>query len=155
MSFDHAIGESKRGVAVVEPSFEIFDHTADAGIRVRAATLPGLIEPATRGLYAVIGELAETGEEESARFEQTGSDATELLRDYLAGILLLFERDHRKASTLETPVFDDGRLAVVYRTRSVDSEKSVYYREVKAVTYHELAIRPIPGGYEATVIVDI
>jgi len=139
----------------VEPSFEIFDHTADAGIRVRAGTLPELIEPATRGLYSVIGELAPTGDEETGRFERTDSEASELFRDYLAELLLLFECRHRVVTGLEVSAFDNHRLDVAYRTRCVDADRSVYYREVKAITYHELAICPVEGGFEATVIVDI
>lgn len=139
----------------VRPSFEIFDHTADAGIRVRAATLPGLIEPAARGLYAVIGEFVESTDEEAHRFAREGMDPAELLRDFLAELLLIFESRHRAASVLDVAAFDKHALDVSYRTRHVDADRSIYFREVKAVTYHDLAIRPIPGGFEATLIVDI
>ena len=37
----------------------------------------------------------------------------------------------------------------------IDRRLSAYHHEVKAITYHELDILRIPGGYEATVIVDI
>ena len=56
---------------------------------------------------------------------------------------------------LEDVVFDDTQLTATARMRLVNEADSSYHREVKAVTYHELAIRPIPGGYEATFIVDI
>ena len=139
----------------MEPSFEIFDHTADAGIRVRAATLPELIEPAARGLYAVIGELVAGGEPQHATVQRADGDAATLLRDYLAEVLLLFECGHRMVTAVRVEVFDDRELRAAIETRLVDTERSVYYREVKAITYHELEIRTIPGGYEATLIVDI
>jgi hypothetical protein len=41
------------------------------------------------------------------------------------------------------------------QARTIDAGRSVPGHEVKAVTYHELAIRPIPGGFEATYILDI
>jgi SHS2 domain-containing protein len=41
------------------------------------------------------------------------------------------------------------------QTRAIDMEASVLEREVKAVTYHELAIREIDAGFELTYIVDI
>jgi SHS2 domain-containing protein len=68
---------------------------------------------------------------------------------------LLFELEHRAAVVVEVRAFTSRRLEVVLASRLVDAERSVYYREVKAVTYHELAIREVPGGVEATVIVDI
>lgn len=141
----------------MEASFELFDHTADAGIRVRAATLPELIPPATAGLYACIGELVPSGAARELRFERAASDdgAAVLLRDYLQELLLLFEMEHRVADVVEVFAFSSERLEVVLESRLVDEERSVYYREVKAVTYHELAIRAIEGGVEATLIVDI
>ncbi len=139
----------------MEPSFELFDHTADIGIRARAATLPELLEAAGNGLYAVIGELVPCGEPQPLSFDLKGADAAVLLRDYLNELLVLFDRDHRRVTTLEVPKFDDGRLVATAETQVVDGHRSSYDHEVKAVTYHELEIRTIPGGYEATIIVDI
>lgn len=47
------------------------------------------------------------------------------------------------------------RLTAIVQTAPVDHHRSVSSREVKAVTYHELAICSTPQGYEATLIVDI
>jgi SHS2 domain-containing protein len=134
--------------------FELFDHTADVGLRVFAPDMNGLIEPAARGLYAVIGELATTGEPQPFSLDLAGDDPALLLRDYLTELLVLFERDQRVVEQLGGQ-FVAGRLAVRGQQRVVDAGKSVYFREVKAITYHDLAIRSIPGRYEATIIVDI
>ena len=64
----------------MEPSYELFDHTADMGIRVRAATLPELLAPAGEGLYAVIGNLVAGEEAEPAAFDIAGKESAELLR---------------------------------------------------------------------------
>ncbi len=136
-------------------SFEFFDHTADLGIRVRAASRAGLVEPATRALYAAIGELIPSGEPRPWRIELTGGDAAELLRDYLNELLVLFERDRVRVTTVEDVRFDEEALFVRGEVRDVDLECSVFAREVKAITYHELAVRPVSDGWEATIIVDI
>lgn len=139
----------------MEPSYELFDHTADMGIRVRAATLPELLAPAGEGLYSVIGNV-EAGEEAGpAGFDLTGRESAELLRDYLDELLILFERDHRVVTAVDPSVFTEDRLAVTVQTGRLDGKRSALLREVKAITYHELDIRLIPGGYEATLIVDI
>ena len=139
----------------MEPSYEFFDHTADIGIRVRAATLPELVTPAGEALYAVIGEIAGRGDGKPVTFDLTGEEPAELLRDYLAELLILFERDARIAGAVEVSTFTDSRLAVTVQARPIDYGGSVFHHEVKAVTYHELDVKAIPGGYEATVIVDI
>ena len=51
--------------------------------------------------------------------------------------------------------FDTAQLNVIGQAMRLDNDATVYSREVKAVTYHELAIRQTPEGYEATVILDI
>jgi SHS2 domain-containing protein len=140
---------------VLEQSYEIFDHTADAGIRARAATLAELLAPAGDGLYEVIGKLVTGGEPTRINFDFTGTSAAILLRDYLNELLILFERDRLCVRSLDVATFDDQRLAVTVEASPVDVDRSEVHREVKAITYHELDIRTIPGGYEATVIVDI
>ncbi len=139
----------------MEPSFELFDHTADIGIRVRAATLPDLIAPTTEALYAVMGDLITCDNTTPVSISSGGPDQPVMLRDYLAEVLTLFDRDRRRVTTVNVAVFDDTGLKVEVQTAPIDAERSVYHREVKAITYHELDIRSIAGGYEATLIVDI
>ncbi len=140
----------------MRPSFEIFDHTADAGIRIVAPTLPELLKPAGDGLYAVIGKVVPAGDPpQLVPFDLTGSEPSLLLRDYLHELLILFERDGRIVTAVEQATFDPDRLTVRVYATLADRSRSAYHREVKAITYHELEIRSVPGGYEATVIVDI
>lgn len=142
--------------AAVEGSFELFDHTADMGIRVRAETRARLIAPAVAGLYAAIGELeAGSGASKSFRFDEKGADEAILLRDFLTELLVLFERDQRILTAIQSTQFSDGQLSVLGESGPLDGERSALFREVKAITYHDLSIRDVPGGYEATMIVDI
>jgi len=153
--FDIASGLKVSTMRTMEPSYEIFDHTADAGIRVFAPTLAGLLAPAGDGLYAVIGELVAGDPCESIGFDLEGSDAAVLLRDYLNELLILFEQDLLCVYRPNVERFDDHHLVVSAQAFPVDRDRSTFHREVKAITYHELDIRTIPGGYEATIIVDI
>ncbi|MEK6676897.1 MAG: archease [Planctomycetota bacterium] len=141
--------------SVVTPRFELFDHTADMGIRAFASTLAELVDVAVAGLYATIGELTAAGGAEKISYDRTGLNSAELLRDLLAEVLLLFELKHRKVTGATAEEFSENHLRVTLSVAEVDFEKSVFFREVKAVTYHELDIRLVDGGYEATFIVDI
>lgn len=141
--------------ACMKPAFELFDHTADIGIRARAASLPDLLLAAKDGLYAVIGDLASAGPAEPVAFDLTGDDAAGLLRDFLHELLILFERDGRVVTSLDVEAFDESHLRATGQADQVDPERSQFAREVKAITYHELDVRRIHAGFEATVIVDI
>ncbi|MBI1825890.1 MAG: archease [Planctomycetes bacterium] len=137
------------------PHFELFDHTADMGVQVIAPTMAGLMAPATQGLYSIIGELVATSKQEAFQFELSGNDPAILLRDYLNQVLFVFERDHRMLISFEQTEFSREHLIVNATAAALDPEKCVYSHEVKAITYHELSIREIEGGFEARFIVDI
>jgi SHS2 domain-containing protein len=139
----------------VNAAYELFDHTADMGIRVTAATMEGLVPPAIEGLYAVIGQLAPGSDPQPRNWRLTGAEPAVLLRDYLTELMWLFERDHRIAINPNVLEFSADRLVVEGQTVELDSERSACQREVKAVTYHALEIVVIPGGFQATIIVDI
>jgi len=141
---------------VRKAGYELYDHTADLGIRVHAATLPELVWPATQALYAAIGELRpRDAEAESRPIDLADEDAALLLRDYLAQLLRWFEIEKRIAVEADIREFTPQRLAGRVRVAPVDLDASLLSREVKAVTYHALALRPIAGGFEFSVIVDI
>lgn len=139
----------------MDAGYELFDHTADIGIRAWAPTMAGLLQPAAEGLYAVIGELEASGAARPRTWELADAEPAVLLRDYLAELVVLFEQERRIATEHDVETFGGGRLVVTASTRAVDPDRSAYHREVKAVTYHALDIAEIPGGYEATIIVDI
>ncbi len=138
-------------------TFELFDHTADLGVRVFAPSQPALIAPAINGLYAAIGEFVadDDGEAWPIRFSLETSEPSLLLRDLLAEVLFIFERDRRMLTDPDVSEFSDTRLTVAARLRPIDADRSSFLREVKAVTYHELALRRTPEGFEASFIVDI
>ncbi len=136
--------------------YELFDHTADVGVRVRAPSLAELLAPATDGLYAIIGDLVTDGREAELRELELGADEPALLlRDYLAEVLGLFEMGRLMVTTVEAREFSQARLAATVQLQRIDMTASTLEREVKAVTYHELRVCRVADGYEATYIVDI
>lgn len=142
-------------MAVVRDSYELFDHTADLGIRARATTLAGLIPQSTMALYESIGEIVAQTEMESRTLEFSGENHAGLLRDYLARLLTIFELQECVAHKLAVEDFTETHLAVSLRLAEIEPQRTVYHREVKAITYHDLDVKEIPGGFEATVILDI
>lgn len=144
-----------RYIGLVDASYELFDHTADMGLRIRAGSLDGLLEPASRALYAAIGSLVPGDERRERRLTLADGTAADLLRDFLTELLVAFERESLMVAAVKHASFTDARLDAELVMSKVRVDQSSLEREVKAITYHELEIRPIPGGVEATIIVDI
>ena len=135
--------------------YELFDHTADLGLRVTAATLDELFVDAARGLFAMIVERPEAIEPRiEETFEIAGDDKAFLLFDWLRALLMKSETDGVVFGTFAVTV-EPGRLSAVARGEPLDPEKHGLGREVKAITYHELKVEPTAAGWLAEAIVDI
>lgn len=137
-------------------TYELFDHTADLGLRVRAASRDAVVPAAVGGLYAAIGAVSagDADDGTAVRLEFSGGDGAALLRDLLAEALRRFESEAAVLTDVAVECFEENRLVVRARQHAL-SPASTLHREVKAVTYHELALRPTPDGWEFDCILDI
>jgi SHS2 domain-containing protein len=135
--------------------YEIFEHTADMGIRVRAAGLDELFADAARGLFSVMVENFEAVQPvEELTFQVHGEDVEELLHDWLAELLFTFHA--RRVALSEFCVqLDPPGLTATARGEPIDMGRHKIDAEVKAITWHGLKVRHEPDGWLAEVIVDI
>jgi SHS2 domain-containing protein len=135
--------------------YEICDHTADLGIRVRAGTLADVFADAARGLTAVIcDDPATIRPLITESFTVAGSDPTWLLFDWLGEIHAAFEV-RRLLFHDVTVIIEPQGLRATVRGELYDPARHVLAHEVKAITQHALDVRQTPDGWEAFFIVDI
>jgi len=135
--------------------FETFDHTADLGLRVRAADLNTLFAEAGEALIAVLVEdptSIEPREQMELRIE--GSDRAYLLFDWLKELLYLFDGEQKLFRRFEVQVADDMLTAKAWG-EPLDRARHQLSHEVKAITYHGLKVAQESGEWVAEVIVDI
>lgn len=142
-----------------ESVYEIFDHTADLGLRVRSPSFAGLCEDAARGLCEIIaGDPDVVQPRSTERFEIPGDDPAMILFDWLNELLYAFESRRMLYSRFEAERTPAG-LRAEARGERYDPERHALAHEVKAITYHGLQVRRLGSGpgqqWEATVIVDI
>jgi SHS2 domain-containing protein len=135
--------------------YEVCEHTADLGIRVRSPTLEALMADAAAGLTAVIaGDPAQIAAVAEEAFTVPGSDPAWLLHDWLAEILAAFELRRMLFSGFDVTV-DAAGLRARARGERYDPARHALAHEVKAVTQHELHVQRTDGGWEAFVLVDV
>ncbi len=135
--------------------FELRDHTADIALYVWGRTLEELFCAAARGLYATIGELKASKECHNMTLSLQAGDAEFLLRDFLAELHFRFETDGLVVTQFAFDRLDERELRVTTTGAEVDRDESVFDREVKAVTSHDVRITRGDGRYEVTLILDI
>lgn len=135
--------------------YEIFEHTADLGLRVTAPDLETLLVDAARGLLSIIiANLDEVRLIQEKKIEVSAAAPDYLLFDWLGELLYLFETEHLVLADFEVKVTKEG-LSAVARGESFDPARHVPAHEVKAITYHALKCEPMANGWMAEVIVDI
>jgi len=135
--------------------YDVFEHTADLGIRVSAATLEETFADAGRGLFAVIaGDLTQIRTNDEESFTVAGTDPTWLLFDWVGELHAAFEL-RRMLFAEFTVRIDAAGLRATARGERFDPARHVLAHEVKAVTQHELGLRRTADGWEAVFIVDI
>jgi len=135
--------------------FELFEHTADLGLRIRAATLEELFSEAGRGLLAMLVANPEAVRPlRSMTIELAAVDPAYLLFDWLNELLFAFE--DQKLLLVEFDLhLAESKLTATCRGEPMDPSRHQMDHEVKAITYHGLRAMQTANGWEAELIVDI
>lgn len=137
--------------------YELFEHTADLGLRVRAPDLNTLFADAAAGLFSIIVEdmasIVPRDERHTTSIPFAG-DLDYLLFDWLDQCLKRFEQNKWLYSRFAVQVREDGLEASLWG-EPYDPARHELSHEVKAITYHELKVEQTADGWLAEVIVDI
>jgi SHS2 domain-containing protein len=136
---------------------EIFEHTADMGLRVTAPTLDLLMAEAASGVFEIIaGDLGQIvpRDEATERFDVAGTDPAWLLFDWIGELHAAFELRRMLFRDFDVAIDATG-LHATARGERYDPARHTLAHEIKAVTQHELAVHRTASGWEATLIVDV
>ena len=125
-------------------------HTADWALEVWAPDLPGLLRQAARGMYALMQVTVRADETEVYRFETSAPDGETLLVTFLSELLYFTQRDDVAFQRFDL-TWNEERLTVEAEGAPIET----LAKEIKAVTYHNLAVRETERGLEATIVFDV
>src|SRR6185369_1554098 len=135
--------------------YELFEHTADLGLRVSADSLEELFVDAARGLLAMLVADPESVRSVTTKTISLSADEPAyLLFDWLSELLYAFETDKLLLAEFELAI-DGNKLTAACRGETMDESRHRMEHEVKAVTYHGLRLEQTASGWFAEVIVDI
>jgi SHS2 domain-containing protein len=135
--------------------YEVFDHTADLGLRILAPDLTGLFEEAVPALFSIIVANPETIRPvQEDVITVAGADVPMLFFDWLGELLHRFETRTLLLCRADVHTSDDRIEATVFG-EVFDPARHRLDHEVKAVTYHQLRVEQQSSGWLAEVILDI
>ena len=132
-------------------NFEEIEHTADWAYRVRGNNLTELFIQAALGLYSLVGMQLAERDKTTRLIELKGIDRETLLVAWLNELLYLQESEGLGFEQLEIQHLDDTSL----RATVTGSPTQQWLKDIKAVTYHNLAVRETESGLEVTLVLDV
>lgn len=136
-------------------NYEVLEHTADIGIRVRAGDLAGLFKNAGLAITDMSAEKQKTQYPGKHKFviTQKADNLEELFVNWLNELL--------SASAVESLIFEDIQINQVNEkfidAIAIGSDIRNYKvnTEIKAATYHQLKVEKTGSLWQAEVIFDV
>jgi len=120
--------------------YKILEHTADVGIETKGKTLKEAFETAALGMLSIMMEPEKVGEKESYSLQVKGKDEKELLVAFLSKLLYKYEVNDFLPKRVDISLLTDKDLKAEVYGEKIDLKRHTIDTEIKAVTYHQLAI---------------
>ncbi len=138
-------------------SIELFDHTADVGLRIRGEDLDDLFRTAAEGLFdLIVANREAVAIERDEPIELAAESPADLLVAWLDELLFRFETGHRVYGRFRVEVAEDGRsLRGEVGGEAINRDRHVLDHEVKAITRHAYRLEREGDGWIAELILDI
>lgn len=130
--------------------FREIAHTADWQLEVWAPDIPGLIEQAARGMYTLAGVELKAGPRQQVRVVLRLTDIESLLVSFLGELLYLIE-----STGLAFDEFDFRIGNGTFTAYLTGAPLAKLDKEIKAVTYHNLEVRQLPGSLTVNIVFDV
>lgn len=132
----------------MRPFYQLFDHTSDLGVQVRAEDLKSLFKNAALTLTDLMTDI-KTVRNQSDRIIEVKSENIELLlREWLSELLFVFHTSGFLVSEVDVLDMSDKRFKARIFGEKYHKKCHVLQREIKSVTYHQLKV--IVEEHEAT-----
>jgi SHS2 domain-containing protein len=134
-----------------EFGFREHAHTADWELEVWAPDLSTLLEQAARGMYALSGMRLQAGARLVRVIELQAEDAEGLLVRFLSELLWLEQEQGLGFDLFFIRVTDHYNLQAELNGSTIANLD----KEIKAVTYHNLAVETTPQGLRVNIVFDV
>ncbi len=135
--------------------FEVLDHTADIGLAIYGEDLKTLFEHAGEGFFHIITDLKRVKPRVEKRVELSGESLDRLMVDWLGELLYLHDVDHFLFREFVVETVGEEGLKAVAKGEPYREGAHVIKTQVKAVTYHQIRVEKMNGGWRARVILDL
>lgn len=137
------------------PKYIQLEHTADIRIRVLGKDLPELFANAGFAFFDLVADLSNVQERDSVEIRAAADDIELLLVAWLNELLYWFDASRMLFRRFDIVQFNKTQIVAKAFGEKYDPQRHHMRAEIKAVTYHHLAVEQMGDHWEASVIFDI
>ncbi len=136
-------------------NFRIVGTTADIAVVAYGESLQKLFAHAAEGLTFVFAEPDQIEKIEKRVIKLLGSDIENLMVKWLNEVLYFFEVKEFLGKEFKILTLDENHLHAEIAGETYKREKHLIKTEIKAATYHQLALKQQKGQWKAKIIFDL
>ncbi len=137
------------------PEFTILDNTADLGVSITGSSLIDLFENAGRTLLHLMFRIRLVKKADLIRISISGNDLADLMNKWLSEILYLYAGENLVVTGINIDSLSPSSLKATLKTSPFNPKFHEIIRDIKAVTYHQIAVTDENGIWTARVIFDL
>ena len=137
------------------PQYTILDHTADLGVSITGSGLIDLFENAGRTLLHLMFRVRPDKKADLVQISISGNDLADLMNKWLSEILYLYAGENLVVTGTNIDSLSPISLIATLKTSPFNPKFHKIIREIKAVTYHQIAVTNENDIWTARVIFDL
>lgn len=142
---------------MISKNYELIEHTADIGIRVKGSDLKELFKNAALSMFDIIAELNPNAKQQTPnakiKIKQKADNREELFINWLNELLSLSATKEKIFCEFKFRNLDECNLEA--EAVGCDIKDYKVNTEIKAATYHGLKLERVKSGWQAEVIFDV
>ena len=135
--------------------YEPLSHTGDLGMLVYGRDVPELFAHAAWAMFDLMSDATLIQPRLTMTIHLEGSDFEDLLVRWLSELLYLYDTQRFLYCTATFSTLEPTRLAATVQGEPFDATRHPIDTEIKAVTYHQIAVKQAAGAWHAQVIFDL
>jgi len=135
--------------------FDVVEHTADIGVVAYGADMREAFANAAYGMFSLMADLKQVGEETSRYIEAEAGDRESLVVSWLNELLYMFDVERIIFKRFDILELTSTRLKADAFGEKADASRHELRGGVKAATYHMLKVSKDRGRWSVRVIFDV
>lgn len=135
--------------------YRMMDHTADLAMEVFGRDPWELYANAAGALYDILVQGPTAGDCEERSFNIGGADRADLMVNWLRELLFLWNGRQQVVNRVTIEALSETFMKAKAMTADYDPDRHRILREIKAVTYHRVAVQQHKSAWRAQIYFDV